>query len=391
MRVLCVTRIFPNRVEPSFGPYNQKQLAALATLGWDVTVINPIPWFPFASALGSRTRASISSGVPAKDRIAGLPVLHPRFVHVPRVTTVHAPLYAASVYADARALKGRYDVVLSPFAYPDGVASILLGQLLDVPVVVKLHGGDMNVAAKTPAVARWLRWAFGRVSRIVAVSYPLAEAAHGFGVPWSRLVVVEDGVDASVFRIRDRREAKLEAGLDPERRYIVYVGRLERRKGVYELMDAFGKIAEATSDVDLILVGDGEDTAACKQWAEKLGRRVVLTGTVGIDEVARYYAASDITTLPSYAEGTPNCVIEALACGRPVVATRVGGVPDMIHDDRMGELVEARDVEGLVAAFERSLSRTYDAAEIVRLTGRGTWTDSARHLGDVLRGAVERP
>src|SRR5205809_874525 len=133
MRVLCVTRIFPNRVEPSFGPYNQKQLAALSTLGWDVSVINPIPWFPGAG--------------------------------------------------------------------------ILLGKLLNVPVVVKLHGGDMNVAAKAPPVGRWIRWGFERVSRIVAVSYPLAEAAHGFGVPWSRLVVVEDGVDSHVFRVRDKAEA----------------------------------------------------------------------------------------------------------------------------------------------------------------------------------------
>jgi len=127
MRVLCVTRIFPNRVEPSFGPYNQKQLAALSTLGWDVSVINPIPWFPGAGILRGKTRASISATVPKTDTIANLPVIHPRFLHVPRVVSVHAPLYAAGVFRHARKLRGRYDVILSPFAYPDGVASILLG------------------------------------------------------------------------------------------------------------------------------------------------------------------------------------------------------------------------------------------------------------------------
>lgn len=118
---------------------------------------------------------------------------------------------------------------------------------------------------------------------------------------------------------------------------------------------------------------------------------MVLTGTLGIDEVAKYYAACDLSTLPSYAEGTPNCVIESLACGRPVVATAVGGVPDMIHDVRMGELIPPKDVPALVAALERALERRYDAAQIVRLTGRGTWLDSARHLGDVLRGAALQP
>lgn len=391
MRVLCVTRIFPNRVEPSFGPYNQKQLSALRGLGWDVSVINPIPWFPGAAALAGRTRASISSGVPATDTIATLPVSHPRFLHVPRVVGVHAPLYAAGVYRLARSMRGKYDVILSPFAYPDGVASVLLGQLLGVPVVVKLHGGDMNVAAKNPPVARWIRWAFGRVSRIVAVSYPLAEAAHAFAVPWSRLVVVEDGVDSTIFAPRPKADAKRDVGLDPTRKHIVYVGRLERRKGIYELMDAFTNIAAARQGVDLVLVGDGDDTAACETWAKTLPQRVILTGNVGPAEVARYYSASDVTTLPSYAEGTPNCVIEALACGRPVVATSVGGVPDMIHSQDMGELIPAKDVDALTASLGRCLDRDYDAEEIVRLTGRGTWADSARHLGDVLMGAIQRP
>lgn len=391
MRVLVVTRIFPNRAEPSFGPYNQKQLAALKTLGWDVEVINPIPWFPGAAVLRGKTRASIAAEVPSTDTFGNLSVRHPRFLHVPRVVGVHAPLYAAGVYREARRLRGRYDVILSPFAYPDGVASILLGQLLDVPIVVKLHGGDMNVAAKNPPVARWLRWGFGHVSRIVAVSYPLAESAHAFGVPWSRLGVVEDGVDSSIFRLRNKAEAKAEVGLDPQRKHIVYVGRLERRKGVYELMEAFSALAQRRQDVDLVLVGDGEDTEACKRWSETMGGRAILTGNVGPNDVAAYYAASDVTTLPSYAEGTPNCVIEALASGRPVVATSVGGVPDMIHDSRMGELVPVKDVPSLVAAFEKTLDTRYDPKLVVKLTGRGTWVDSARHLGEVLRGAVERP
>jgi glycosyltransferase involved in cell wall biosynthesis len=391
MRVLCVTRIFPNRVEPSFGPYNQKQLAALAGLGWEVTVLNPIPWFPGAGLLSGRTRASISSGVPRTDVISNLQVGHPRFLHVPRVIAVHAPLYAAGVFADAHRLRGEYDVILSPFAYPDGVASVILGQILGVPVAVKLHGGDMNVAAKNPPARRWIDWAFPKVARIVAVSYPLAEAAHGFGVPWSKMAVVEDGVDSAIFRIRDRREAKLSAGLDASRRHIVYVGRLERRKGIHELIESFTEIAKLRADVDLVLVGDGEDTARCEEWAKGMNGRVILTGVLGIDEVANYYAASDVTTLPSYAEGTPNCVIEALACGRPVVATSVGGVPDMIHDANMGELVPAKDVGALTSGLLRSLDRAYDPATIVRLTGRGTWTDSARHLADVLQGAVESP
>jgi glycosyltransferase involved in cell wall biosynthesis len=142
--------------------------------------------------------------------------------------------------------------------------------------------------------------------------------------------------------------------------------------------------------VDLVLVGDGEDTAACRAWAERMGGRAILAGQKGMDEVAPYYAAADVATLPSHAEGTPNCVIEALACGRPVVASRVGGIPDMIHDPSMGELVPPQDAPALSRAFARALSRTYDPEQIVRLTGRGSWEDSARSLAELLAGAVRR-
>ncbi|MFO0550469.1 MAG: glycosyltransferase family 4 protein [Polyangiaceae bacterium] len=391
MRVLCVTRIFPNRAEPAFGPYNRKQLAALAELGWEVNVVNPMPWFPGAGLFAGKTRASVSAQVPRRDVIADLPVRHPRFLHVPRVTAVHAPLYALGVAKDAIALRGHYSVILSPFAYPDGVASVLLGEALGVPVVMKLHGGDINVGAKNPPVRRWIEWAFARVAHVIAVSYPLAEEAHRLGAAWSKISVVEDGVDQNLFAPRPKGPAREKLGLALHRRYVLYVGRLERRKGVFELMQAFDTLLERHADLDLLLVGDGEDTSACKTWAETRWQgRVVMTGNVAPDAVAEFYTACDLATLPSYAEGTPNSVIEALACGRPVVATAVGGVPDMIHDQRMGELLAPKDVAALVDSFERSLSRTYDAQEIVRLTGRGSWLDSARHLADVLAGAERR-
>ena len=387
MRVLCVTRLFPNRAEPAFGPFNRKQLAALQDIGWEVAVVNPIPWFPGAGLFKGKTRASLGEAVPRRDTIANLEVTHPRFVHIPRVTLVHPPLYAAGIAREAFARR-KSDVILSPFAYPDGVASVLIGEALRIPVAIKLHGGDMNVAAKNPPAKRWLSWAFQKVSRVVAVSYPLAEAAASFGVPWSKIAVVEDGVDSTLFKIRDRAEAKRSVGLDASRRHIVYIGRLEKRKGTLELNEAFAELASRVPDVDLVLVGDGESTAECQAFAEKMKGRVILTGTVGPDDVATYHSAADIATLPSHAEGTPNSIIEALACGVPVVATSVGGIPDMIHHRGMGELVPPKDVPALIAAFETALAKSYDPRAIVAATGRGTWHDSARALSHVLEGAV---
>ncbi|NUO50443.1 MAG: glycosyltransferase [Polyangiaceae bacterium] len=389
MRVLVLTRIFPNRAEPTFGPYNLKQLAALRDLGWSVRVVNPIPWFPGASRFSGKTRAASLSAVPRQDSFLDLEVDHPRFLHIPRLLAAHAPIYAASVAPTVAALRGSYDVILSPFAYPDGVASLLLGQALGLPVVIKLHGGDMNVGAKLPGPGRWIRWAFPKAARIVAVSDPLADAAVACGAPRSRVDVVQDGVDDKVFFIRDAREVRRALGRDPDRKLLVFVGRLEKRKGVYELLEAFERLAPRHPDVDLVLVGDGDDTKACRERAEKLGGRVILTGNVGMEGVADWLAASTLLTLPSYAEGTPNVVIEAIASGRPVVASRVGGIPDMITSPKMGELHAPEDVAALETALEAALARSFDPDESVRLSGRGTWRDSAGVLAQSLRAAVE--
>ncbi len=388
MRVLVLTRIFPNRVEPTFGPYNLKQLAALRDNGHEVRVVNPVPWFPGAGLFSGKSRAGNLSAVPPRDTFEALDVRHPRFLHVPRVLGAHAPLYAVSVAPTVALARGTFDVILSPFAYPDGVASILLGRALGVPVAIKLHGGDMNVGAKLPGPGRWIRWAFPRAARIVAVSDPLAEAAIRHGARPDRVDVVQDGVDDKVFRIRDAAEARRSLGVDPARRLIVFVGRLEKRKGVFELLDAFARLAPRHPDVDLVLVGDGEDTEKCRRIAEPMGERVRLTGNQDMFKVADWLAASTLLSLPSYAEGTPNVVIEALASGRPVVASRVGGIPDMVHDPRMGELHAPEDAVALEAALEANLETTFDPATIVTLTGRGTWHDSARDLERSLRAAM---
>lgn len=391
MKVLVLTRIFPNRVEPTFGPYNLKQLAALRDIGHEVRVVCPVPWFPGAGLFSGKTRAANLSAVPWRDSFEDLEVRHPRFLHVPRLLGAHAPIYAASVAPIVAGLRGKADVILSPFAYPDGVASILLGEALGVPVAIKLHGGDMNVGAKLPGPGRWIRWAFPRAARIVAVSDPLADAAVRCGAPQSRVDVVQDGVDSRVFRVRDAAEVRAKLGVDPSRRLLVFVGRLEKRKGVFELLEAFARLAPRHADVDLVLVGDGDDTARCRELAAPLGARVRLTGNLGMLEVADWLAASTLLTLPSYAEGTPNVVIEALASGRPVVASRVGGIPDMVHDPRMGELHAPEDIESLAGALDAALARSFEADEIVRLTGRGTWHDSARRLAESLTAAIEEP
>src|SRR5262249_14293030 len=150
MRVLIITKIFPNAVEPLSSPFNRQQFAALGRL-CEVEVLAAIPWFPGARAFGRWSAAGRLSGVPARDILEVLSVAHPRLLFLPRTGhSLTGALYAASILPAVLARRARVDVVLGSWAYPDGVAAIALASLLRVPAVVKLHGSDMNVVATMP-------------------------------------------------------------------------------------------------------------------------------------------------------------------------------------------------------------------------------------------------
>ena len=384
MRVLAITQIFPSAAEPLSAPFNRLQLAALGRLV-DVEVLASLPWFPGARLASRWSAAGRRDAVPRREVVDGLSVTHPRVLYVPRVgRSLSAGLYAASVAREVLRRRGRVDVVLGTWAYPDGCAAILLAGLLRVPAVVKLHGSDMNVVARLRGPRAQLRALLPRAARVVAVSRALADEAIALGVAPDRVRMVQNGVDTARFLPADRAAARAELGLDPGRRVVLYVGHLKETKGVVDLARAFAELASARGDTDLVVVGDGEARA---RMVDVGGAGMRLVGARPHDEVARWMAAADVVALPSWNEGTPNAVIEALACGRRVVATSVGGVPDLIASPLVGELVPPRDPSALAAALARAVDQDYDAREVAGAASRGSWADSAEKLRAVLEEA----
>jgi glycosyltransferase involved in cell wall biosynthesis len=388
VRVLVVTKIFPNAAEPLSSPFNRQQFAALGRR-CEVEVLAAIPWFPAARAFARWSAAGRLTAVPRRDVIDGLAVEHPRFAYLPRAGVgLQGALYAASLLAPALRRRGRVDVLLGSWAYPDGVAAVALARALGVPAVVKVHGSDLNVIAKMPGAARNLRWALPRAARVVAVSRPLAEEVAGLGVVRERIDVVPNGVDGELFRPRDRAAARATLGVPADARVILYVGRLEPAKGVADLCEAFERVAARRPDAHLILVGDGSARAACAALAERWPGRVQVAGARPLAEVPTWMAACDVLTLPSWNEGTPNVILEALACGRRVVATRVGGIPDVVNDGELGALVPARDPEALATALTEAAATRYEPEAVAQKGARGGWAESAARLAASLERAV---
>jgi glycosyltransferase involved in cell wall biosynthesis len=180
---------------------------------------------------------------------------------------------------------------------------------------------------------------------------------------WEKLHIVHCGVDMERYPYVAPRQG---AGLS-----VLCVGRLVPQKGLDILVEAVAVLARRDVDIRLVLVGSGPLEASLRHKVRRLGleERVRFEGAVGQDDIGRYYAGADLFCLPSFAEGVPVVLMEAMATGRPVIATRVAGIPELVDDGTSGLLVAPGSVEQLVTALER-LASSAELRERMGLAGR---------------------
>ena len=192
------------------------------------------------------------------------------------------------------------------------------------------------------------------------------------------------------FRVRDRAECRAAVGSPgDDQQWVLFIGRLEREKGVFDLLHAMAQVASHKARVRLVLVGDGVDRAACQAFVRENRIPAFFAGARLPAEVPLWIGASDLLALPSWAEGTPNVILEALASGRRVVASDVGGIPDVVNHSVLGELVPPQSPGELARALLRVLGASYDPAEVRERAPVRTWEQSARALHQVLVQAAK--
>jgi glycosyltransferase involved in cell wall biosynthesis len=245
----------------------------------------------------------------------------------------------------------------------------------------------MIVVARWPGPRRCLKWALPRAERVVAVSKPLADVAAALGVARDRIDVVPNGIDRTSFTPRDRSEARRALGLPSEGRLVLYVGHVTEAKGAFDLVRAFAAAGPLAKSARLVLVGDGAGLQQCREAASALADSVSFVGAQPHDKIPTWLAACDFLALPSWNEGMPNVVLEALASGRRVVATRVGGIPDVVTE-QLGILVPPRDIAALAKALETELGTNSDPLVISAALNRPDWDGSAHLLYQSLCSAL---
>ncbi len=374
MRVAVLTQYFPTSSLPWAGHSAYQTLRILASM-CDLHVFYPEATYP-APLLKAMGR----TGKPM-DRSWSPPDVAVTYIPYPVLPVVSRPLNGFTIASKLRQSIRRYtpDILLNYVAYPDGYAAIRIGHDLRVPVVLTAIGSDLN-RMSDPLCAALTRSALRQANGVITVSRDLAKTAIANGANPATTQAILNGCDTSVFHPGDRARARQELALGAEEQVVVYVGRLDVRKGLIELIDALAALRPTHPRLRAYIVGDGPDRPLLVEAIAKhgMGEAITLVPSCPTQRVALWMAASDLVTLPSYKEGCPNVVVEALAAGRPVVATHVGGIPELM-DESCGRLVPPQDVPAQAQALEQVLAESWNAEDISSRQSR-SWSQVAEEL-----------
>ena len=385
MKILVFTSLYPNNVWPNHGVFIKERMRQFAKFdGCEVKVIAPVPYFP-AIKFNWRWRFS---QVARRELRNGIEVYHPRYFLTPKIgMALYGWMMFLSVLPAVRRIQRGFDFDLidAHYVYPDGFAAVLFGRVFKKPVVVSARGSDINLFKTFPLIRKHLRYVLRRAARVVAVSKALKEAMVQLGIPEEKILGIPNGVDPEQFYPVPKEQARRELGL-PNRRTVLSVGNLTDNKGFDLVIKSFRVLVDRfhEKDIQLAIVGDGPRRSHLEKMilSLRLDGRVRMVGAVSHDKLRLWYSGADVFCLASSREGWPNVLLESLACGTPVVATAVGGIPEIISSDNVGLLSE-REESKIAEAIRAALKKSWRSDEIVAYARRFTWEQTALAVLDV--------
>ncbi len=384
MKIAIVTSFFPSAPAPYTGAPLFAQIPWLKELA-DIRVICPRPAYPPVRFL--QPRKYLYRHAAKGYDLAGAEAEHIPFFTLPLISrAMNGFLVGRAVLGPVRRFAP--DVILAYTIYPDGYGALRVGRRLRIPVVLCGIGSDVRYIADS-VQKRLAGSALRRADYVLTVSHELRERALDLGASPERSRAILNGCNTSIFRPWDRAAARLKLGVDPNGKQIVFVGRLLALKGLRELFEAIAIARRDSPSLELTCIGEGPlgEELAARASQQDLAGAVRFIPAAAPAEIADWMAAADITCLPSYTEGCPNAIVESLACGRAVVGTNVGGIPELVNASN-GVLVRPHDPTDLARGIAEALSRNWDEAAIAAASQR-SWGAVARETVDVCLAVAE--
>ncbi|MFT5850660.1 MAG: glycosyltransferase involved in cell wall biosynthesis [Colwellia sp.] len=360
--LLVVTNVYPLPWQPTRGTYNKIQLDLLAK-DFNVNIVVPIA-FPEWLKNDTKSTGNIRYAWQFYIPIIGSPI--------------NGILLFLSLWLNSFSWikKTSPDLLLTCWAYPDGVAGYLLSKLLNIPFFLKVHGSDINTHTNYITRRKQISWVANKAQKIVCVSKALSDKLTAIGVDKDRSTVIYNGVNSALFSPSDL----------PPKEQILFVGNIKRSKGAFEALSGFELILAEHPSYQLIFIGNGPDLAELKQEATKKGilDNIIFLGAKNHQEIAQTLKESKLLLLPSHAEGVPNVILEAMSCGVPSVATAVGGIPEILENGINGYLVSNIDSQEVANALELAISHPWVKADIINSAKQFNWNKNAAAFKSLL-------
>jgi teichuronic acid biosynthesis glycosyltransferase TuaC len=388
LNIILLSNLFPNEMEPVRGMFNY-QLARGLSNNCKLSVICPLPYFPKFRLLSKMKRWYNFSKVPRKYLWEGIVVYSPKYIIFPKISEIlHSVLLFYPIYQTLKYLKSKrcVDLVNAHYVYPDGVAAYWACRFLEIPVVLSALGSDINYYARQPIISKQILHALEQCSGITSVSRDLGNKIQKMGIKNNKIEVILNGVNMSLFQIRQKEESRNILSIEPYKNVMLYVGRLSEEKGLTTLIDAVSLLGkEGINNLIVIIVGDGPLRESLQNEVNNKGLKSCFRflGFQNLDSISVWLGASDLLCLPSLSEGCPNVIMEALSAGRPVVASRVGGIPELVTDGINGLLFNPGQTEQLSNAIKKAFSIQWDPVKLRVSIASRSWDKVAMEYHNV--------
>lgn len=353
MRVLIISHNYPHQDDPACGIFAVRQFLEMGKLGCRSTVLVPGAYAPdFVSRL-ERYKLFRPRRLIQYDGLESIPF---RFLRPPGRYFLLWDGFSAFHTIKKRIheihMKDPFDIIYARGFWLEADIGIRLSKFLNLPVVGVAMGSDVNV---TPTLGRSFNRHFiniaNRLNATMSTGYGPAKKIDA--VSGRKTLVMGGVVDIEEFApVADRNAPRRELNLAEDRFIILFAGHVIRSKGIYELVNAFNILSRNYPDSILVICGRGEDSKNVRQNMNMSGLsdKIKFVGNINPSQMHKWMQASDLFVLPSYFEGMPNSVMEAMACGLPVITTAVGGLPDAVGDCEGVILVQPRQVDELCEA-----------------------------------------
>jgi glycosyltransferase involved in cell wall biosynthesis len=387
MKLLAITNLFGRPWDTTVGTFNQKIFGQISSR-CELTLLVPIPWteiIKFPKQYFGANR-QLEGKWPF--------VRYFPYLYIPKLsqsTNVYFLLVSAILFCPVIILFRQWDAVIGSWIYPDGLVAVLLGKLKRIPALAVALGTDVNDLANRSTQRSQVQRILSQAAATVTVSQDLANKLAALGINQEKLHVILNGVDSDSFKPQPKNAAKMELGFKHSEKLLLFVGSHIPEKGCFELINAFNAISQQEPNCKLVMIGGGSAALALQDLVSqlKLDSKVIFAGKLSHDLLPRWFAAADALCLPSYREGIPNVIMEAMASGLPVVATSVGGIPEVVTDES-GILITPKDVESLVKGLAQALSRQWNTDAIRASVKDYTWDATGQQYIQLINDAISK-